>query len=73
MPLYEGQQYTNRAGLQIKDETGKVRFLSKKEIYEHFYDPQKPYAAGTEPAGDPRVHQRGRLTRRPSRLVLKAH
>lgn len=72
VPLYEGQQYTSRAGLQIKDETGKVRFLSKKEIYEHFYAPQKDYATGTEVPVNPKVEPEGTIEPPPERTVLRS-
>ena len=53
IPLYQGEKFTDRAGNQIIDEKGKVRFLSKTEIYQRFYDPQRPLQQpeGTEAVG----------------------
>ena len=53
IPLYQGEKFTSRAGNQILDEKGKVRFLSKQEIFDRFYDPQRPLQQpeGTEAVG----------------------
>ena len=40
IPLYVGEKFTDRAGNQIVDKKGRVRFLNDQEIWERFYKPQ---------------------------------
>ena len=42
IPLYVGERFTDRAGNQIVDPKGRVRFLNDQEIWERFYKPQRP-------------------------------
>ena len=74
IPLYEGERYYgNRAGNMIVDEKGKMRTLSKREIWERFYDPQKPLLeAGEETPRDPRVAPEGAVEPPPNRTILRS-
>lgn len=40
IPLYVGEEFTDRAGNQIRDRKGRIRFLNEQEIWERFYKPQ---------------------------------
>jgi hypothetical protein len=74
IPLYEGERYYgNRAGNMIVDANGKLVTLSKKQIWERFYDPQQELLpAGTETPRDPRVAPEGTVEPPPNRTILRS-